>query len=171
MSSVKFDKMWNNFPDKAKMKTACVNKQHDGQKPFSNYCAILLSECLLRSGVDLSRFDGKKCWSHSGKKHSLLAGDLASWLVGQPPPGFGNREKVLPGSFESILKGRTGVIYFKDYWQRGHESFNARSGDHIDLWKENEITSSSMLYRSIIEWLGFVSDLNKSREVWFWEVK
>ena len=42
-----------------------------------------------------------------------------------------------------------------------------RSGDHIDLWNKNRITGGSMFYRSIIELFGFVSDLNKSREVWF----
>ena len=170
MANATFDKLWSSFPNKAKLQTTCFNKQNDSQQPFSNYCAILLSECFIRSGVNLSRFNGTKCWSHGGVRHALLASDLADWLSSQTPPGFGNREKVPAGSFQAILKGRTGVIYFKDYWQRGQESFTARSGDHIDLWNENEITSSSMLYRSIIEWFGFVSDLNKSREVWFWEV-
>jgi len=153
------------------MKNVCINKQKDGQGPFENYCAILLSECFIRSGVNLSTYKGSKCWSHTGIKHSLLANDLANWLATNTLPNFGKREKIPSGSFQETLKGRTGVIYFKDYWQRSKENFDRRSGDHIDLWNKNEITSSSMLYRSIIELFGFVSDLNKSKEVWFWEVK
>ena len=74
-------------------------------------------------------------------------------------------------SFQNSLSGRTGVVFFKDYWQRQGESVGGRSGDHIDLWNKSRITEGSMMYRAIIEFLGFVSDLNKSREVWFWEVK
>ena len=69
------------------------------------------------------------------------------------------------------LAGRTGVVFFKDCWSRTNETFEGRSGDHIDLRSKNGITRGSMLYRSLIEFLGFVSDLNKSRKVWFWEVK
>lgn len=81
------------------------------------------------------------------------------------------KEKIAPGSFQDKLEGRTGLIYFKDYWRRGNESFGNRSGDHIDLWNKSEIIDASMLYRSVIEWLGLVSDLNKSKEIWFWEIK
>ncbi len=166
-----FKKLWDNFPDKEKIKTTCRNKQKDSNKPFTNYCAILLSESFNRSGVDISSFKGNKCWSHSGKKHILLAHDFANSLAQSTLPGFGKKEKVSPATFQQDLKGRTGIVYFKDYWQRGKESFSARSGDHIDLWNESEITSSSMWTRSIYEFFGAVSDLNKSKEVWFWEVK
>ena len=72
---------------------------------------------------------------------------------------------------EADLAGRTGVIFFKDYWTRGNEPFANRSGDHIDLWNKSRISGASMLYRALIEMLGLVSDLNKSKAVWFWEVK
>lgn len=166
-----FKDLWNNFPDKENIKKICTNKQKSNNEPFDNYCAILLSECLNRSGISMNSFKGNKCWSHSGKKHALLANDLANWLATTPPSGIGKKEKITPGSFQDELDDRTGIIYFKDYWRRGSETFNNRSGDHIDLWNENEITGGSMLYRSIIEALGFVSDLNKSKEIWFWEVK
>lgn len=166
-----FETIWKNYPDKDVMKSKCTNKQRDSNKPFGNYCAIILSECFIRSGVDLSLFGGNKCWSHQGKKHVLLAEDLANGLKLHRPPGFGALEKISPGSFQSALSDRTGVVFFKDYWQRGNESFSQRSGDHIDLWNKDEITSSGMFIRSLLEFFGRVSDLNKSREIWFWEVK
>lgn len=168
---INFENLWKNFPNKETVKKSCTNKQKGSNKPFDNYCAILLSECLLRSGITISNFKGNSCWSHAGKKHTLLAKDLANWLAKSPPHGFGKKEKITSASFQEDLKGRKGIIYFKDYWRRGSENFNNRSGDHIDLWNENEITGSSMFYRSIVELFGFVSDLNKSKEIWFWEVK
>lgn len=168
---VKFENLWKNYPDKEKMKKLCTNKQKTSNKPFDNYCAIMMSECLIRSGVSMNAYKGSKCWSHQGKQHALLAKDLASWLSTSPPPGFGRREKIPPGSFQDKLDGRKGIIYFKDYWQRGNESFANRSGDHIDLWNEDKITSSGMFIRSLLEFLGRVSDLNKSKEIWFWEIK
>ena len=168
---ISFDTLWKNFPEKETIKFRCTNKQKDSNKPFSDYCAIMLSECFIRSGVDLSLFKGNRCWSHQGKKHILLAEDLANGLKRHTPQGFGMPEKIQPGSFQSALSDKTGVIFFKDYWQRGKEPFERRSGDHIDLWNKDEITNSGMFIRSVLEFLGRVSDLNKSREIWFWEVK
>lgn len=168
---MKFDDLWNNFPDKENIKKLCTNKQKDSNKPFSDYCAIMLSECFIRSGIDLSLLNAKRCWSHSGKKHILLAEEFAYSLKTRPPAGISAMTKVQPGSFQNSLKGKTGVIFFKDYWQRGSESFANRSGDHIDLWNKSEITGSGMFMRSVYEFFGVVSDLNKSKEIWFWEVK
>jgi hypothetical protein len=167
----KFELMWNNFPNKEAVKKTCTNKQKDSNNPFGDYCAIMMSECFIRSGIDVSLFKGNRCWSHQGKKHVLLAEDFASGLKSRTPPGFGGLEKVQPGSFQSTLDSKTGVIFFKDYWQRGSESFSTRSGDHIDLWNKDQITGSGMFMRSVYEFFGAVSDLNKCKEIWFWEVK
>lgn len=168
---VTFDTLWNNFPSKEAIKQQCTNKQKDSNKPFDDYCAIMLSECFIKSGIYLNLLSAKKCWSHSGKKHILLAEEFAIALKSKNLPGFMPMKKVLPGSFQSELRDKTGVIFFKDYWQRGNESFNARSGDHIDLWNKGSITSGGMFMRSVYELLGVVSDLNKSKEIWFWEIK
>jgi len=168
---IKFEKLWSNFPQKETIKKACTNKQKNGDKPFTDYCAIMLSDCFIKSGIDISQFKAKRCWSHVGKKHILLAEELANAIEANTPSGFKPMKKILPGSFQSLLAGKTGVIFFKDYWQRGSESFKSRSGDHIDLWNKDEITGSGMFMRSISEFFGVVSDLNKCKEIWFWEVE
>ena len=53
---IKFSKLWNNFPDKESVKNICTNKQTNRNKPFDNYCAILLSECFIKSGIDINFF-------------------------------------------------------------------------------------------------------------------
>ena len=168
---MKFETLWKNFPDQDKLKKVCFNRQATSSEPFSDYCAISLSECLIKSGVDVSLLKAKRCWSHTGKKHILLAEEFANALVTQSLPGLAIRQKVVPGNFQKILDDKTGIIFFKDYWQRGKESFANRSGDHIDLWNKDELTGSGMFMRSVYEFFGVVSDLNKSKEVWFWEIK
>nr|WP_302622054.1 type VI secretion system amidase effector protein Tae4 [Marinomonas spartinae] len=153
------------------MKAKCQNKQETGSRPFGNYCAIMLSDALIKSGVSTVGSSAKKCWGHPGMKHILLAEEMAIWLKQSGLSWLGQVQKVNPKSFQDELDGKTGIIFLKDYWQRGNESPDNRSGDHIDLWNENEITGGSMITRSIYEFFGVVSDLNKSREVWFWEVK
>jgi hypothetical protein len=166
-----FKTLWDNFPDVDDVKAKCFNKQAKSSAPFDDYCAILLSECFLKEGLAIDKATGNRCWSHAGSRHLLLAEQFANWLSNSPPAGFGTREKIPPGTFQKELAGRTGVLFFKDYWQRQGQSEENRSGDHIDLWSKSRITGSSMIYRGLIEWLGLVSDLNKSREIWFWEVK
>ncbi len=131
----------------------------------------MLSECLIKSGININQYKGNKYWSHTGPKHILLAEDLADGLTKHHPKAFSAVQKIQPQSFQEQLKGKTGIIFFKDYWQRGRESFENRSGDHIDLWNKDRITSSGMFIRSLLEFLGRVSDLNKSKEIWFWEIK
>jgi len=166
-----FKSLWSNFPDKKSLSSRCFNKQKDSSAPFSDYCAILLSECFIKSGISISTFPGNRCWSHNGPKHILLAEDFAKGLKLHSPNNFGSMTLVEPKDFQTTLKEKTGVIFFKDYWARGNQNFDDRSGDHIDLWNKNEITSSGMFMRSIYEFFGTVSDLNKSKEIWFWEVK
>ena len=153
-----FKTLWDNFPDADAVKARCFNKQNSGGSPFDDYCAILLSECFIKSGISLNEAPpGKRCWSHTGAKHILLAEHLAGWLADKPPRGFGKKQNVQPGNFQTSLSGRTGVIFFKDFWQRAGQRIESRSGDHIDLWSKNRITGGSMLYRSFIEFLGLVS--------------
>ncbi len=128
-------------------------------------------KCFLGSGVDISLFNAKRCWSHSGKKHILLAQELAEALRSNTPPGFFPVKKMNLGSFQYDLSNKTGIIFFKDYWQRGSENFLSRSCDYIDLRNKNKITNGGMFARSIYEFFGVLSDLNKSKEIWFWEVK
>lgn len=147
------------------MKKRCVNKQKASQAPFDDYCAINLSESFIRSGVLVAQAPGGKCWSHSGPSHLLRAEGFAKWLNTTTPSGFGKTEKVAPKDFQSVLKGRTGIVFFKDYWQRSGESNASRSGDHIDFWNKSEITSTSMWWRGVIEFFGVVSDLNSSKAI------
>lgn len=167
----KFNELWKNFPEKSLIKARCQNKQATSSSPFRNYCAINLSDALIKSGVSTVGAKVTKCWGHGGMRHILLAEEMAGWLQKSSFSWLGKLEKVDPNTFQNDLDGRTGIVFFKDYWQRRGESLPNRSGDHIDLWNKDEITSSSMFTRDILEFFGRVSDFNKSREIKFWEIK
>jgi hypothetical protein len=78
------------------------------------------------------------------------------------------------------VKGKTGIIYFQDYWPRPGESrdHGPRTGDHIDLWNKNELASlgliQSWLRRNFPgraeRWFDR-SDYAKSIKIIFWEIK
>jgi len=58
---ITFNNLWDNFPDKNVIKAACQNKQPKSIRPFENYCAISLSDALIRSGISTQRVKAKKC--------------------------------------------------------------------------------------------------------------
>ena len=78
-----------------------------------------------------------------------------------------------------MLNEKTGIIFFKDYWRRNGETGESRTGDHIDLWDGRGVDKlrsqgriSNFLTNTLgIYWDGWYSDKNKSKEVWFWEIK
>ena len=121
---------------------------------------------MIKSGVSTVNAKAKKCWGHSGMKHILSAEEMALWLKKSNFSWLGTLQEIDPKSFETVLVDRKGIIFFKDYWQRGDESFENRSGDHIDLWDRNKMTGGSMFSRSFYEFFGVVSDLSKSRKIW-----
>lgn len=169
-----FRTLWDSFPRDDGIRSRCYNARPTGEanRPHDNYCAIRLSEAFIRAGIRLDGFNGVRCWSpNCSGTHAIRAEELANWLAGSAPSGFGRREVVRPGSFQQDLDGRTGVIFFGDYWQRRRETFPNRTGDHIDLWNRTRLTGRPMLMRELAELFGFVSDLNQSKTVWFWEVK
>lgn len=163
-----FSDVWSAY--KSISGDACSNPQ------FTNQCAIRVSHALMECEVDLSGFKGTRCWNDSGnynRKHIIRAEEFANWLSRAPLKGLGATVKADPAKFEDDLKGKKGIIFFKDYWQRGNESFANRSGDHIDLWDRHRTTGYWFSWsRDFTEWIsgGTVSDQNKSKEIWFWSI-
>ena len=46
-----FSSLWKNFPEKSEIRGKCNNRQANSSSPFDNYCAILMSEALIRAGA------------------------------------------------------------------------------------------------------------------------
>ncbi|WP_261154046.1 type VI secretion system amidase effector protein Tae4 [Serratia ficaria] len=169
---ITFSSLWENHPEVNGDANPCLKP--NGDKAFDDQCAIRVGTALARCGYDVTKLSGVNfCWLHpKSEGHILRAEELAHALARTPVPGLGRMVKVTPDKFDQVLKGQTGIIFFKDYWRRGNESFRNRSGDHIDLWNGSRLTSKLSYVRIQwgVSWDGTISSFFKSKEVWFWRV-
>jgi len=159
-----FGKLWDDYG------SGISHTDKDGNELFSDYCAINLSEALIESGLSP---EGTHCWGTCSTKnnHVIRAQELADWLQNN----LAGVEVLTGDNFESHIAGKTGIVFFQNYWQRPGEE--GRTGDHIDLWNKNEMGTYGMIrtwIRTTIptlgEYLG-MSDLRKSTQILFWEIK
>ena len=155
-----------------------------GKDIMDNHCAIHVSDALYNCGIKLKAFKGVKCWScptpdeHGKGIHALRAQELADYLKKRPFAGCPEPIEVPATNFEEVLDGKTGIIFFKDYWPRPGQ--NQRTGDHIDLWNKKQLASIGLLVTFLrVGWGEYVdpypifetSDFHKSTQVLFWEIK
>jgi hypothetical protein len=177
----RFKQLWENHPVITGDKNPCST---NGKPNFSNQCAIRLGTALAACGVDTTKLPGvRHCWYHDKKLgHTLSAEELAASLKKYQTHGVGALQAVEPSEFAEKIEGKTGIIFFKDYWQRTvngkNETFRNRSGDHIDLWNGSRITdwfSWMRIYMRIGNFgihslRGDISDYEESKAIWFWSV-
>ncbi|MEJ2455374.1 MAG: type VI secretion system amidase effector protein Tae4 [Candidatus Thiodiazotropha sp.] len=150
-----FSKMWDNHPTG---EFPCT--ESSGKKAYTNQCAIRMGVAFDKAGVSTKTFKGARCWHEHAPKHILRAEELAEWLKGPFTP-FGKVETFEAASGFSRISGRTGVIFFKDYYGSNGQ------GDHIDLWNGSRLTK-------FVSWFDFLfmggSHYAKAT-VWFWPVE
>jgi hypothetical protein len=103
--------------------------------------------------------------------HYIRANELASRIASAHLPGVGPLEKYTGADVAQYypkLFGRTGIIFFQDYWKRTSDS-GRPTGDHIDVW--NGYRSSAKWLLEWFSWLGYYSNYANAGEIWFWEVE
>lgn len=170
--ALSFESLWNAHPEIKG--DATPYRLPNGLKAFEDQYAIHLGTALARCGCDVTKLKAAFCW-HSPKKegHILRAEELANALRISPFNGMAPWVKVTVKNFESVLRNERGIIFFKDFWRRGNETFANRTGDHIDLWNGERLTARFTWFR--IQWgfyvEGVASDFFNSREIWFWKVR
>ncbi|MGR4867801.1 type VI secretion system amidase effector protein Tae4 [Variovorax sp. LARHSF232] len=174
LKKVRFAELWDAYPGG----TPYVDPK-TGEVPqgFENQCAIRLSVTLHKVGVEMHSFRGKGQIRLDGKRTAVLASEMADWLRLKPMASMGTPENITGKNWQEKIKGRTGIVAFKNYWIRVGQS--APSGGHIDLWKGSRMTSGSVrgamtnFFRfnlGLESGLGY-SDLGKATEILFWEVR
>lgn len=172
---VSFATLWAGYPSSKPYVDA---KTGDPPKGFENQCAIKLSVALHASGVQLKSFRGAHVLI-KGKCAAIRAEELASWLKTQHIAGISSSPMDITGEkWQEKIKGKTGIVFFADYWARTGETKNP-TGDHIDLWNGSRLTQSGLLgivVTSLRFRLGVnsgpgFSDLGKATTILFWEVR
>ncbi|WP_342394098.1 T6SS effector amidase Tae4 family protein [Cupriavidus pinatubonensis] len=64
-----------------------------------------------------------------GKPTATRADEMAQWLCLKPFAGLPERPDVVTGpDWHDKVRGRTGIIFFGEYWQRHDESADAATG-------------------------------------------
>lgn len=172
-STARFGEVWDNYPSDAPY----VDREGNVPKGYENQCAIKVSAALLGAGVNLGRFSGATV-SIGGRRHAIRAQELGRWLKTAGPGLLQSSAETITGTdWQSRIKGRTGIVYFENYWLRPGEK--SPSGDHIDLWNGSRMTASGFsgaLVSALRFGLGVesgpgFSDLGKSTTILFWELK
>jgi hypothetical protein len=178
---VTFATLWAGYPSSPPYVDPKTGKPPPG---YSNQCAIKISASVHAAGVEMKSFKGRSKIVLNGKNAAGLAEELAAWLKTQPFCGLPTKPEAVTGAdWQTKIKGRTGIVYFADYWKRNTDAKERPTGDHIDLWNGSRLTASGLLgtlttmarflgQRSIgagTDW-GY-SDLGTSREILFWEVR
>ena len=176
---VTFKELWSKFED------GDPPYQVNGRVPkgFENQCAIRMSKTFHNVGVKMISFSQNNIKPEgkaptlgrillNGMSTATRANELAKWLTTRPICGVGQKQVITGANWKDTIAGKTGIIFFGEYWGRDGESADAASGGHIDLWNGSRITGIYSYFR--IQWgvsLFGESDLNKSKRIWFFEVK
>jgi len=154
-----FSTLWSNHPV-IKGDTPLLDK-----KVYENQCAINMHAAWIRSGMNLTGYTGALSWEKDKPKYAIRAQELANWFASRHShlskvQKFGGKE-----AFNKI-KGKTGIIFFQNYWGPGNQ------GDHIDLWNGIRLThwTSWIQIYARIGSFGYESDLRKAESIWFWAV-
>jgi hypothetical protein len=187
IKSVYFDELWSAYPSNRLKHLDPKTKK----EAFADHCAINVSDALYQCGILLKSFKGTRCWhcvtanksatpdKSSGKGiHVIRAQELSDYLKNQKALPFAGGKKVqkLTGkTYEEAVSGKTGILFFKDYWLRSGEQ--SPTGDHIDLWKKDTLASlgwfstwTRRTFPQMSENYLSMSDLRKSTDVLFWEI-
>lgn len=177
--TLKFEDLWNGHPlNNAEQSPARMLKDvvlggktvKKGSPSFANQCAIRMGVSLREAGVTYAQIGSPRVsWYHSKEDmYVLVAQELANGLNRANINGLGKVIKVQdPKNFHKELFGKTGIIFFKDYWRRTGEK--QPTGDHIDVW--NGYRTSAKWLIEWFSWLGYTENYGYSKEIWFWEVK
>jgi hypothetical protein len=183
VKKITFSALWANYSSES----PCVGKDDKPPPGWQNQCAVRVGLAMERSGVSFKSFSSGRC--PTGPQSGGMVGSaqaLANWLKTRPFPGCPAVKVIKPSNWMNEVRGKTGIIFFKDYWRRKGEVTGVGSGDHIDLWNRDTLT------RSLVSFLRFTigisrfpnlnpwsraadnenwfSDLGRSSEIWFWEI-
>lgn len=149
---ITFKELWDNYyGDKTPPYTV------NGKIPdeFENQCAIRMSVTFHRTGIKMTSFSEKLIKPEKneatigrlllkGLPTSTRANEFSQWLQTRPVCGIGPAEDITGKDWQKKIKGRTGIVYFGDFWQRDglEELRDIASGGHIDLWNNFRLTSN-----------------------------
>ena len=154
----RFPQLWNNHPNVTDEGPLLDKRQ------YPNQCAVNIYEALKKSGVNVNSFYGQLSWQKDKPKYAIRAQELADWLASPANPVQVEVEKYSGQEVFSKIHGRTGIVFFQNYWGVGSQ------GDHIDLWNGYRLTHFRSIAQIYLRFGFFAlgSDYKASESAWFW---
>ena len=176
LKALTFQELWAAYPDEEDpfrdAKTGKVPAYADNQ------CAIRLSITLHNVGVEMKSFRGDGQIRIDGMRTAMRASEMAQWLKLKPFAGLPSPVDITGPDWQDKIKGRTRIAFFSGYWARKTDGARQTTGDHIDLWNGRKLTSpgfegraTSFLRFTLGISSAWYSDLGKSKQILFWEIK
>jgi hypothetical protein len=179
VEAVTFAKLWEAYP----AGHPYVDAKGKTPPGFDNQCAIKVSVAIHGAGIEMKSFRGAAV-KVNGLTTATSATQLAGWLKQQPFCGLPREpENVTGANWQDRIKGKTGIVYFENYWPRNDAEKKADrpTGDHIDLWNGSRLTATGVSFVwTFARRLGMreggwgewhFSDLGKSTTILFWEIQ
>jgi hypothetical protein len=138
------------------------------QHRHPNQCAIRMGTAFVGAGLDIKKLKAVTCDHHpKSMGHTLRALEFAEGLQRGLIFNIGTTEVYKVGHpWLTKLPGRTGIVFFHNYYNRQGNDTGPLTGDHIDLWKMGELTNRHYTYQVTALGGGYF----KKGEVWFWQV-
>ena len=141
--------LWENHPAVQDVVYPCSDfdsdSDYDATPNFENQCAIRMSVCLERCGIDFNRYRGVQCWYGCNETHALRVEELVPFLKKVEVLGE-YKEIVAPHS--SMFEDFSGIIVCYNFWNNGN-------GDHIDVVKDGEMTYGDLEFIARSERVGY----------------
>lgn len=137
-----------------------------GKPVYPDQCAIKLSFALQAGGLPFDTYPKPRSEVREvarlkrKMRGALAAEELAQWLS----KALGLPEKYKDADALAKVKGKRGIIFFKDFWQRDGE--RGVQGDHIDLGDGTNTPNFPVETHT-----SNSSYFTRSASVWFWELK
>ena len=130
-----------------------------------NQCAIRMSICLIKSGVNIS--GAKNITNPGGTTYGNgnvlgainLGNHLKINILGKPTfTKDGTKDDVF-----SLISGKTGIIYFQNIVEDGTRAWG---NAHIDLWDKDHYQGTDEMGRPYP-----FDQMLDAKIIWFWEIK
>ena len=161
LPTLSFSALWVNHPGE---EVPC------DENAFKNQCAIRMGIALEKSRIDLSFFQGERCWQKNDEKHVnntkhiLRAQELADWLRKRTKL-VGKVTLVKPGpKAQDAIAGKKGIVFFQNI--PGYEGL-----DHIDVWHGQGLRSTTSKKWSKSSQATCPPEWWKSsQQIWFWDL-
>lgn len=180
MAKVSFETLRRNYPYPETLSATELfdelgwSKEEFIKKPeFKNTCAVRMSYCLVRSGINIQGGFNILKGKHKGKRIETSQKKLTEYMRRSLQAHIGTPSKFNKSDKNNFLtKGKKGIMSFMEI--SGYSDASGNASGHIDLiWTEKNSLSvlGWTLWSALEEQCGSSCYWDDAKELLFWELQ